>query len=61
MTSLLGHTGRKLEWSDEFFNSMSELCEKVAWVRRQREKVLNRGRDLKELRKTLREKFYRYF
>ena len=56
-----GHTGRKLEWSDEFFNSMSELCEKVAWVRRQREKVLNRGRELKELRKTLREKFYRYF
>jgi len=53
-----GKTGRKFEWSDEFFNTMDELCEKVTWVRHQRDKVLDRGRDIKEL---VMGKFDRYF
>ena len=56
-----GHTGRKFEWSDDFFTTMDEVCEKVAWVRRQREKVVNRGRDLVELSRSLRNKINRYF
>lgn len=55
-----GDTSRRFELSDEFFNIMDSLCEKVAWARRQQEKVVNLNRDLKEM---VRDKWHnrRYF
>jgi len=43
-----GHTNRQFEWSDEFFNAMDEICDKVTRVRNQKDKLKSKGKEFRD-------------
>ena len=43
-----GHTNRKFDWTDEIFDTMEEICDKVTWMRNQRDKIISIGKDIKD-------------
>ena len=43
-----GCTNRRFEWTDEFFNAMEEICDKVTWVRNRKDKIKSIGRDFRD-------------